>query len=36
LQSRAAYLSEDGRGLDFYTHRPRGPAAGRNRLGLTA
>ena len=36
LQGRAAYLSEDGRGLDFYAHRPRGPAAGRNRLRLTA
>lgn len=22
LQGRAAYLSEEGRGLDFYTHRP--------------
>jgi len=36
LQGRAAYLSEDGRGLDFYAHRPRGPPAGRNRLRLTA
>jgi hypothetical protein len=36
LQSRAAYRSEDGRGLDFYAHRPRGPAAGRNRLQLIA
>ena len=36
LQGRAAYLSEDGRGLDFYAHRPRGPAEGRNRLRLTA
>jgi hypothetical protein len=36
LQSRAAYLSEDGRGVDFYAHRPRGPAVGRNRLQLSA
>jgi hypothetical protein len=36
LQGRAAYLSEDGRALDFYAHRPRGPAAGRNRLRLIA
>jgi len=36
LQSRAAYLSQDGRGVDFYAHRPRGPAAGRNRLQLSA
>jgi len=36
LQGRAAYLSEDGRGLDFYAHRPRGPAVGRNRLRLSA
>jgi hypothetical protein len=36
LQGRAAYLSEDGRGLDFYAHRPRGPAVGRNRLCLSA
>lgn len=36
LQGRAAYLSEDGRGLDFYAHRPRGPAVGRNRLRLIA
>ena len=35
LQGRAAYLSEDGRGLDFYTHRPPGPAVGRNRLQLS-
>lgn len=36
LQGCAAYLSEDGRGLDFYAHRPRGPAVGRNRLRLIA
>ncbi len=36
LQGRAAYLSEDGRGLNFYAHRPRGRAVGRNRLGLSA
>jgi hypothetical protein len=36
LQGRAAYLSEDGRGVAFYAHRPRGPAVGRNRLRLTA
>lgn len=36
LQGRAAYLSEDGRGLDFYAHRPRGPAVGQNRLRLIA
>jgi hypothetical protein len=36
LQSRAAYLSEDGRAEAFYAHRPRGQAAGRNRLRLTA
>jgi hypothetical protein len=36
LQSRAAYLSQDGRGADFYAHRPRGPAVGRNRLQLSA
>jgi hypothetical protein len=31
LQVRAAYLSEDDRSEKFYEHRPRGPAAGRNR-----
>ena len=36
LQGRAAYLSEDGRGVAFYAHRPRGPAVGRNRLRLIA
>lgn len=36
LQSRAAYLSQDGRAVDFYAHRPRGPAVGRNRLQLSA
>jgi len=36
LQGRAASLSEDGRGVAFYAHRPRGPAVGRNRLRLTA
>jgi len=32
LQVRAAYLSEDGRGEAFHTHRPRSRAAGRHRL----
>lgn len=32
LQVRAAYLSEDGRAEDFHARRPRGRAAGRNRL----
>jgi len=36
LQSRAAYLSEDGRAEAFYAHRPRGRAAGPNRLRHTA
>jgi len=36
LQSRAAYLSEDGRAEAFYVHRPRGRAVGQNRLQLTA
>ena len=36
LQSRAAYLSEDGRDGTFLGHRPRGRAAGRNRLRLSA
>ncbi|MCX5643487.1 MAG: hypothetical protein NTZ17_02205 [Phycisphaerae bacterium] len=36
LQGRAAYRSEDDRGVAFYAHRPRGPAVGRNRLRLIA
>lgn len=36
LQSRAAYLSEDGRSQAFYAHRPEGRAVGRNRLRLIA
>jgi len=36
LQSRAAYLSEDGRAEAFYAHRPRGRAAGLHRLRRTA
>lgn len=36
LQVRAAYLSEDGRAEEFYTRRPRGPAAGRNRRKIAA
>jgi hypothetical protein len=36
LQSRAAYLSEDGRAEAFYAHRPRGHAVGANRLRCTA
>jgi hypothetical protein len=32
LQSRAAFLSEDGRDENFYAHRPRGRAVGQNRL----
>jgi hypothetical protein len=36
LQGRAAYLSEDGRALDFYAHRPRGRAVGQNRLQRSA
>jgi hypothetical protein len=36
LQSRAAYLSEDGRAEAFYAHRPRGRAVGPNRLRLSA
>lgn len=32
LQVRAAYLSEDGRADAFHQRRPRGPAAGRNRI----
>lgn len=32
LQVRAAYLSDDGRGEEFYAHRPRGRAVGRGRL----
>jgi hypothetical protein len=33
LQVRAAYLSQDDRAEAFYNRRPRGPAAGRNRIG---
>ena len=36
LQSRAAYLSDDGRAEEFFTQRPRGHAAGRNRRKLAA
>jgi hypothetical protein len=36
LQSRAAYLSEDGRDEAFHAHRPRGRAVGPNRLRLSA
>ena len=36
LQSRAAYLSEDGRASEFYKHRPRGKAVGRGRLRASA
>lgn len=36
LQSRAAYLSEDGRAEAFYAHRPCGRAVGSNRLRRTA
>lgn len=36
LQSRAAYLSEDGRAEAFYVHRPRARAVGANRLRCTA
>jgi hypothetical protein len=36
LQSRAAYLSDDGRDQAFHAHRPRGRAVGQNRLRLTA
>jgi len=36
LQSRAAYLSQDGRAEAFYAHRPRGRAVGSNRLRCTA
>jgi len=36
LQSRAAYLSDDGRADAFFTQRPRGHAVGRNRLRLSA
>jgi hypothetical protein len=28
--------AEDGRGVAFYAHRPRGPAVGRNRVRLIA
>ena len=36
LQSRAAYLSDDGRAEDFFARRPRGPAVGQNRRRLVA
>jgi hypothetical protein len=36
LQSRAAYLSEDGRAESFHEHRPRGQAVGKNRLKVPA
>jgi hypothetical protein len=36
LQGRAAYLSEEGRDEAFYAHRPRGQAAGQNRLRCSA
>jgi hypothetical protein len=36
LQVRAAYLSDDGRGEEFYQHRSRGHAVGRNRLRRVA
>ena len=36
LQSRAAYLSDDGRAEDFHARRPRGPAVGQNRRRLVA
>lgn len=36
LQSRAAYLSGDGRASEFYKHRPRGKAVGRGRLKVPA
>ena len=32
LQVRAAYLSDDGRGEEFHSRRPRGRAVGRGRL----
>ena len=32
LQVRAAYLSDDGRGEEFHSHRPRGRAVGQRRL----
>lgn len=32
LQARAAYLSQDERGVAFHAHRPRARAAGRHRL----
>jgi hypothetical protein len=32
LQVRAAYLSQDDRAERLHQHRPRGPAAGRNRI----
>jgi hypothetical protein len=36
LQVRAAYLSDDGRGEEFHSHRPRGRAVGRGRLRSAA
>jgi hypothetical protein len=36
LQVRAAYLSEDDRGVRHHAHRPRGPAVGRNRRHVRA
>jgi hypothetical protein len=36
LQSRAAYLSDDGRADTLFTQRTRGHAVGRNRLRLCA
>ena len=36
LQSRAAYLSDDGRGEAFYSRRPRARAAGSHRLRRVA
>ncbi len=36
LQSRAAYLSEDGRAREFYNRRPRSKAVGRGRLKVPA
>lgn len=35
LQVRAAYLSDDSRAEEFFQHRPRGPAVGRNRRLVT-
>jgi hypothetical protein len=36
LQVRAAYLSDDGRGEEFHSRRPRGRAVGQGRLRLVA